>query len=148
MALRLGLAFFPPLPRTRCRQRRHRILTCTSFLTRAEATSWHSLSCRIRRRWDVIPTRQSGCSTLHSKCRMRKHWRRSRHERRRKESRSWDLLITAFSNRSICFDPSGHRLELAAWMTTPEKQAKLKSVAHDMVNEWAETKKPPRHAAW
>jgi len=46
------------------------------------------------------------------------------------------------------FDPSGHRLELAAWTTTPEKQAKLKSVAHDMIEEWAKTKKPPRHAAW
>jgi len=46
------------------------------------------------------------------------------------------------------FDPSGHRLELAAWTTTPEKQAKLKSVAHDMIDEWTKTKKPPRHAAW
>jgi glyoxylase I family protein len=46
------------------------------------------------------------------------------------------------------FDPSGHRLELAAWTTTPQKQAKLKSVAHDMIEESAKTRKPPRHAAW
>lgn len=46
------------------------------------------------------------------------------------------------------FDPSGHRLELAAWTTTPEMQAKLKAVAPAMVEEWAKTKQPPRHAAW
>ncbi|ARQ03080.1 VOC family protein [Pseudorhodoplanes sinuspersici] len=46
------------------------------------------------------------------------------------------------------FDPSGHRLELAAWTTTPETMAKLKAVAPAMVEEWAATKKPPRHAAW
>lgn len=46
------------------------------------------------------------------------------------------------------FDPSGHRLELAAWTTTPETMAKLKAVAPAMVDEWAATKQPPRHAAW
>lgn len=51
--------------------------------------------------------------------------------------------------KSIYFhDPSGHRLELAAWTTTPELLAKLKAVAPAMVEEWARTKKPPRHAAW
>ncbi|MFG1466640.1 VOC family protein [Xanthobacter sp. DSM 24535] len=46
------------------------------------------------------------------------------------------------------FDPSGHRLELAAWTATPETLARLKSVAPAMIEEWAQTKKPPRHAAW
>ena len=46
------------------------------------------------------------------------------------------------------FDPSGHRLELAAWTTTPEQQAKLRSVARPMIEEWSRTKKPPLHAAW
>lgn len=46
------------------------------------------------------------------------------------------------------FDPSGHRLELAAWTTTPEEMAKMRAVAHEMVDEWAVTKKPPRHTAW
>ncbi len=46
------------------------------------------------------------------------------------------------------FDPSGHRLELAAWTATPQTLARLKSVAPAMVEEWATTRKPPRHAAW
>lgn len=46
------------------------------------------------------------------------------------------------------FDPSGHRLECAAWTTTPEQMKRMKDVAHDMIEEWAVTKKPPRHTAW
>jgi len=46
------------------------------------------------------------------------------------------------------FDPSGHRLEVATWTTNPEEMARMKSVAHDMIEEWAVTKKPPRHTAW
>lgn len=46
------------------------------------------------------------------------------------------------------FDPNGHRLELAANTGTPEQFAQLKSVGHAMVEEWAKTKKAPRHAAW
>ncbi len=51
--------------------------------------------------------------------------------------------------KSIYFhDPSGHRLELAAWTATPDQMERLKSVAPDMIDEWAVTKKPPRHTAW
>jgi len=46
------------------------------------------------------------------------------------------------------FDPSGHRLELACNIGTPEQMAQLKSVSEDMLAEWAATKKAPRHAAW
>lgn len=46
------------------------------------------------------------------------------------------------------FDPNGHRLELAANTGTPEQYAELNRVAHDMIDEWAKTKKAPRHAAW
>ena len=46
------------------------------------------------------------------------------------------------------FDPNGHRLELAADIHTPEQMAALKDVAPDMLDEWSETKKAPRHAAW
>jgi glyoxylase I family protein len=46
------------------------------------------------------------------------------------------------------FDPSGHRLELAAWTATPGKMAMLKEVAPAMIEEWSRTKKPPRHTAW
>ncbi len=46
------------------------------------------------------------------------------------------------------FDPNGHRLELACNIGTPEQMAQLKSVADDMLAEWSETKKAPRHAAW
>lgn len=46
------------------------------------------------------------------------------------------------------FDPNGHRLELAADIGTPEQMKSLRDVAPDMLKEWSETKKAPRHAAW
>ena len=46
------------------------------------------------------------------------------------------------------FDPNGHRLELAANKGTQAQMGQLKSVADLMLDEWAETKKAPQHAAW
>ena len=46
------------------------------------------------------------------------------------------------------FDPNGHRLELAVDTATPEMNQQLDSVKWAMLNEWAETKRAPRHAAW
>lgn len=46
------------------------------------------------------------------------------------------------------FDPNGHRIELAVNTNTPEQLKKLKEIAHEMLDEWAITKKPPRQAAW
>jgi len=46
------------------------------------------------------------------------------------------------------FDPNGHRLELAADISTPEQMKQLKDVSVPMIEEWAKTKKAPRHAAW
>ena len=46
------------------------------------------------------------------------------------------------------FDPNGHRLELAANIGTAEQYAELARVAPLMLDEWAVTKKAPRHAAW
>ena len=46
------------------------------------------------------------------------------------------------------FDPNGHRLELAANTGTPEQMAELKAVAPAMLEEWSQTKRAPRHAAW
>lgn len=46
------------------------------------------------------------------------------------------------------FDPNGHRLELAADVGTPEMYRKLDEVKWDMLNEWAETRRAPAHAAW
>jgi len=51
--------------------------------------------------------------------------------------------------RSIYFfDPNGHRLELACNIGTSEQYAELRAVAPAMLNEWAATKRAPRHAAW
>lgn len=51
--------------------------------------------------------------------------------------------------RSIYFfDPNGHRLELACDTNTPEMDQKLDAVKWDMLNEWAVTKRAPKHAAW
>lgn len=46
------------------------------------------------------------------------------------------------------FDPNGHRLELAVNTGTPEMMKKLDEVKWEMLDEWAETKKAPKHAAW
>lgn len=46
------------------------------------------------------------------------------------------------------FDPNGHRLELAADVGTPEMMRKLDECKWDMLEEWSQTKKAPRHAAW
>ncbi len=51
--------------------------------------------------------------------------------------------------KSIYFrDPSGHRLELAFDTATPEMKRKLDEVKWAMLDEWARTKKAPKHAAW
>ena len=46
------------------------------------------------------------------------------------------------------FDPSGHRLELAANTGTPKMAKMLDDAKWDMLNEWAVTKKAPQHARW
>lgn len=46
------------------------------------------------------------------------------------------------------FDPNGHRLELAANTAKPGMLDELKRVAPDMLEEWSQTKKAPKHAAW
>lgn len=46
------------------------------------------------------------------------------------------------------FDPNGHRLELVANTRTDEQIAELRRVAPAMLEEWSQTKKAPRHAAW
>ena len=46
------------------------------------------------------------------------------------------------------FDPNGHRLELAADTATADMTARLDAVKWDMLDEWAQTKRAPRHAAW
>ena len=46
------------------------------------------------------------------------------------------------------FDPNGHRLELAVDAATPEMMQKLDAVKRDMLEEWNQTKKAPKHAAW
>ena len=51
--------------------------------------------------------------------------------------------------RSIYFfDPNGHRLELAANTATDDDLTRLKEVAPEMLEEWARTRRAPRHAAW
>lgn len=47
------------------------------------------------------------------------------------------------------FDPNGHRIELAC--DDPAAEAmnkKLDAVKWDMLEEWAKTRRAPRHAAW
>ena len=46
------------------------------------------------------------------------------------------------------FDPNGHRLELVANTQTQEQLDELQRVAPAMLDEWSQTKRAPRHAAW
>ena len=46
------------------------------------------------------------------------------------------------------FDPSGHRIELAANVGTEEQMRQLHEVAPAMIEEWSLTKRAPKHAAW
>lgn len=46
------------------------------------------------------------------------------------------------------FDPNGHRLELAADTGTPEMMQQLDAVKREMLEEWSQTKRAPKHAAW
>ncbi|MEE2756532.1 MAG: VOC family protein [Myxococcota bacterium] len=46
------------------------------------------------------------------------------------------------------FDPNGHRIELATNTGTPEQMRKLHAVAPAMIEEWSQTKRAPKHAAW
>jgi lactoylglutathione lyase len=46
------------------------------------------------------------------------------------------------------FDPNGHRLELAANTSSPEMMKKLDAVKWDMLQEWSQTRRAPKHAAW
>ena len=67
------------------------------------------------------------------------------------EANGVDVLGPTFHGifRSIYFfDPNGHRLELACDIGTPEQYAELERVAPLMLDEWARTKKAPRHADW
>lgn len=46
------------------------------------------------------------------------------------------------------FDPNGHRLELAADVSTPEMLERLDAVKWQMLEHWDQTKQAPVHAAW
>ena len=46
------------------------------------------------------------------------------------------------------FDPNGHRLELTVRTGTAEQLEELKRVAPLMIEEWSQTKRAPKHAAW
>lgn len=46
------------------------------------------------------------------------------------------------------FDPNGHRIELAVNTRTKKDLERLYSVAEEMLEEWSNTKKAPKHASW
>ncbi|MEQ1494213.1 MAG: VOC family protein [Novosphingobium sp.] len=67
------------------------------------------------------------------------------------EAQGIDVLGPTYHGifRSIYFfDPNGHRLELACNIGTPDQHAELRALAPVMLNEWAATKRAPRHASW
>ncbi|MFJ3055455.1 VOC family protein [Herbaspirillum sp. NPDC087042] len=46
------------------------------------------------------------------------------------------------------FDPSGHRVELAADCASDRQMQRLDQVKWDMLEEWSRTRRAPKHAAW
>jgi glyoxylase I family protein len=67
------------------------------------------------------------------------------------EAQGVDVLGPTYHGvfRSIYFfDPNGHRLELACNIGTVAQYAELRRVAPNMLDEWSQTKKAPRHADW
>lgn len=72
----------------------------------------------------------------------------------RKHLESKGVEVLGVTNHSIFhsiyfFDPNGHRLELAC--PDPDEKKKLKkldAVKWEMLEEWSETKRAPKHAAW
>lgn len=46
------------------------------------------------------------------------------------------------------FDPNGHRIELTCVTGTEKQMAQLKEVAAKMLDEWSETKRPPKQSSW
>ena len=46
------------------------------------------------------------------------------------------------------FDPSGHRLELAADTATDDQMRRLDDVKWAMLDEWDRTRRAPKHAHW
>lgn len=67
------------------------------------------------------------------------------------ESEQVEVLGPIFHGifRSIYFfDPNGHRIELACDIGTSDQLAELKRLAPAMLEEWARTRRAPRHAAW
>jgi lactoylglutathione lyase len=46
------------------------------------------------------------------------------------------------------FDPNGHRIELAADTGTPGMYRRLDEVKRAMLDEWAATRRAPKHARW
>lgn len=46
------------------------------------------------------------------------------------------------------FDPNGHRLEVACDTGTPQMYQQLDEVKWAMLEEWSQTKRAPKHAAW
>jgi catechol 2,3-dioxygenase-like lactoylglutathione lyase family enzyme len=67
------------------------------------------------------------------------------------ESKGLDVL--GITNHGVFksiyfFDINGHRLELAANIGTKEQMDELKKISYEMLEEWSETKQPPKQAAW
>ena len=71
----------------------------------------------------------------------------------RRKAEAAGLEITGPTDHTIFqsmyfFDPSGHRLEVACDTATADQWKQMKDVADEMIEEWAVTKKPPKHTAW
>lgn len=69
------------------------------------------------------------------------------------ELEAYGLSVVGPTNHEIIksiyfFDPNGHRIELTCVTATPTMLAELDTVKWQMLEEWSQTKKAPKQAAW
>ena len=74
-------------------------------------------------------------------------------ESAKKQLENYGLSVVGITDHGIIksiyfFDPNGHRVELTCVTGSTEELATLKKMAPQMLEEWSQTKKPPRHSAW
>ena len=74
-------------------------------------------------------------------------------EERRNHLKSMGIDVIGPINHAIFksiyfFDPNGHRLELSVWTASKEQMREMREKGPAMVEEWSQTRMPPRHVSW
>ena len=131
-----------------CPLRGNMTLICIFSWTQAAIMFWRFSNFLTNQIWGVTAIRRAGCNILPFGLTALKPCWRQRNTLKATASTWLGPTHHGIFKSIYFFDPNGHRLELCADIGTPTQLAELKDVAPDMLDEWAKTKKAPRHAAW